>query len=174
MLLDYLEGIDVQNRQFLELGCGTATQACRAVQKGAVGHASDITLASCKNARLNADQNDIDLNVYQSDIFDQIPPEQEFDLIFVNPPFISKYPEHDRDFAFCCGEQYEYYEYLFRDLRHRLKVGGKLIMALAKSCNCSKIESMAKDANFEFRKVDKCKKYAETNYLFEISRPSSE
>jgi len=171
--LQYLEDIDVEGQQFLELGCGTATQACRAVQKGARGYASDITGACCRNARLNAEQNDIDLNVYQSDIFDQIPPEEQFDLIFVNPPFVEKYPEQDRDFAFCCGEQFEYYEYLFRDLPKRLNEGGRLIMALAKSCNCKKIEAMAKDAGFEFRRVETCKKYAETNYLFEISVPNS-
>lgn len=169
----YLENLNVEDKHFLELGCGTATQACRAVQKGAIGYASDITAACCRNAQLNSEQNEIDLRVYHSDIFDQIPAGQQFDLIFVNPPFIDKYPEQDRDFAFCCGEQYEYYEYLFRDLAHRLKKGGRLIMALAKSCNCRKIEAMARDAGFDFRRVETCKKYAETNYLFEISAPNS-
>jgi len=173
MLLDYLERIDVSGLEFLELGCGTGTQACRAVQKGAFGYASDITSSSCQNAEVNAEQNDIDLQVYQSDIFDQLPDGQDFDLIFVNPPFMETYPEEEKDFAFCCGEQYEYYDFLFRDLSSRLKPNGKLVMALAESCNCDQIKFMAENSGFAFKRIDKCKKYAETNYLFEISPISS-
>jgi len=173
MLLQYLEDIDVSGLKFLELGCGTGTQACRAVQKGAVGYASDITISSCQNAMTNASQNDIDLKVFQSDIFDQIPGENDFDLIFVNPPFVEEYPEDEKDFAFCCGEEYEYYDYLFRDLPSRLRPGGKLIMALSKSCNCEKIESMAAKAGYSFKRVEQLHKFAETNYLFEVSKTNS-
>jgi len=173
MLLQYLEDINVSGLRFLELGCGTGTQACRAVQKGAIGYASDITNSSCQNAIANAGQNDIDLKVFQSDIFDQIPKDVDFDLIFVNPPFIEKYPEDEKDFAFCCGEEFEYYDDLFRNLPDRLRSGGKLVIALARSCNCHRIESMANEAGFSFRRVDQRHKFAETNYLFEVTRSSS-
>jgi len=170
MLLDYLELLDLRDKEFLELGCGSGTQACRAVQKGAIGYASDITSSSCKNAKLNADQNSLNLEVFQSDIFEQIPPEHNFDIIFVNPPFIEKYPEREKDFAFCCGEQYEYFDCLFRDLSKRLKPDGKLVMALAKSCNCEKIEATAKDWGFSFKRIEQKKKFAETNYLIQVSK----
>lgn len=173
MLLEHLEQLDVSGKEFLELGCGTGTQACRAVQKGAIGYASDITSSSCENVRVNASLNDINVQVYQSDIFEQIPDGQNFDFIFVNPPFVEQYPEEEKDFAFCCGEQYEYYNSLFSGLSSRLKSDGKLIMALAKSCNCERIESIANDAGYSFKRIDQCRKYAETNYLFEIKSASS-
>ncbi len=173
MLLEHLESLSLDGKEFLELGCGTGTQACRAVQKGAIGYASDITNTSCQNAILNANQNDLNLKVFQSDIFEQIPPEHSFDFIFVNPPFIEKYPEQERDFAFYCGEEFEYYDYLFRNLQKRLKTGGTMFMALAKSCNCEKIKSIAQAWGFALQPIEQCKRYAETNYLFQITRTNS-
>lgn len=173
MLLQYLEELNLEGKEFLELGCGTGTQACRAVQKGAIGYASDITNTSCQNATLNANQNDLDVKVFQSDIFEQIPAKYSFDCIFVNPPFIEKYPEEEKDFAFCCGEEYEYYDYLFKNLADRLKPQGALIMALAKSCDCERIKSTAHQWNFAFERIEQRKKYGETNYLFKVSRASS-
>lgn len=169
LLLEYLECVELKGKKFLELGCGTGTQACRAVQKGALSYASDITNSSCKNAAQNARENDLDLIVIHSDVFDQFPAESRFDYIFVNPPFKNKYPEEDVDFAYFCGEQYEYYQDLFRQLPKRLSPDGKLIMALAESCNCDKINEMARNSGFEMKLIQEKRKWGETNYIIQIS-----
>ncbi len=169
MLLDRLERTEVKGKHFLELGCGTGTQACRAAQMGAITYASDVTPGACQNAALNARNNNLDIKVVPSDIFDQMPPGVQFDVIFVNPPFLAKYPENEKEFAFCCGEEYEYYIGLFLQLRQYLVPGGELIMALARSCEVARILEIASSEDFVYERIDTTRRWAETNYLYRFT-----
>jgi len=168
MLFDKLERTDVRHKSVLELGCGTGALACRAAQLGADVHASDVTPTACKNAALNAERNGLKVEVVASDIFDQMPAGVQFDYIFVNPPFVPRYPEEEHDFAFCCGEGYEYYICLFQDLHKVLRPGGKVIMALARSCEIDQILAVADAEGISYTRVDTCRRWAEVNYLYEL------
>jgi len=174
MLLDKIETLDLEGKQTLELGCGTGVQACLAAKLGAHSHALDVTPIACKNAALNAERNGLSVQVYASDIFDSLPHGVEFDYIFVNPPFLPRYPEGEKDFAFCCGEEYEYYICLFSDLRRALKPAGTVLMALSKSCDIERILAVAESENLNCQRVDQYKRYAEINYLYEIKFNSQE
>ncbi len=169
MLLEAVENNDLEGRTFLELGCGSGTQACRAAQLGATSYASDITHAACVNAALNAERNGVELNVIASDIFQDFPAGLKFDLVFVNPPFMQHYPEREADFAFCAGEHYEYFVCLFQDLKKHLEKDGKLVMALSKSCNLGLILEIAESEGLHYNQVLSTKKWAETNFLFEFT-----
>jgi release factor glutamine methyltransferase len=166
MLLDRLERTPLKGKRFLELGCGTATQACRAAQLGAIAYASDVAPAACKNAEINAERNSLDVKVIASDIFDQTPDGLKFDIIFVNPPFLPQYPEDERDFAFCCGEEFEYFISLFDKLKRHLEPDGELIMALAKSCEVERILAIAEVENIHYERIDQTRRWAETNFLY--------
>ncbi len=169
MLLETLESMDVQGRRFLELGCGTGTQACRAAQLGAIAYASDITPRACANAQYNADRNGLEVNIITADIFNKFPENLMFDYIFVNPPFLAEYPEEERDFAFCAGEEYEYFIGLFQDLKKHLASGGQLIMALAQSCDVEQILAMAEHECFKYERLSSKRHWSETNYLYSFS-----
>lgn len=171
MLLDKLECTDVEGKRLLEMGCGTGTLACVAALRGAKAHASDITPAACRNAELNAERNAVDVSIIQSDLFDQIEEEQKFDYIFVNPPFLPHYPEEEEDFAFCCGESYEYYMALFGRLKHHLTENGELVMALAKSCDIHRILEIADFEKVKYKRIGRKRKWGETNYLYSFSSP---
>ncbi len=170
LLLSRLENADLQGKTFLELGCGTGTQACRAAQLGAESAASDIAPAACRNALLNAERNDLKVKVFASDIFEQIPSEYIFDTIFVNPPFLARYPEAEKDFAFCCGEEFEYYIALFQSLNQRLAPGGELVMALAKSCAIDRVLEIADLEGIKHERIEISRRWAETNYLYRFTR----
>jgi len=168
MLLDKIEQLPLAGKKVLELGCGTGAQACRVAQLGAYSYASDVTPVACQNASLNAQRNDVKVEVIASDIFDQLPHHADFDYILVNPPFVPRYPETERDFAFCCGEGYEYYISLFQDLHQVMHPEGTLIMALARSCEIEAILAIAESEGLHYKRVDQCRRWAETNYLYEI------
>ncbi len=174
MLLEKLEETDLKGKAFLELGCGTGVQACRAAQLGAFSFASDITHTACNNVTVNAQRNNLDVIVIHSDIFEEMSPEFSFDYIFVNPPFIPNYPEQESDFAFFCGEQFEYYQYLFEKLHKFLNLDGELIMALAKSCEVKYILEIADYYGFDSQRLGETKKWAETNFLFRFTFSSEE
>lgn len=171
MLLDHLEQLDVEEKRLLEMGCGTGTLACRSALKGARAFASDITPAACRNAELNAERNAVDVTIIQSDLFDQMETSEEFDYIFVNPPFLPHYPEEEEDFAFCCGESYEYYIALFGRLKSHLTPQGELVMALAKSCDIDRILEIADFENIKYQRIGRKRKWGETNYLYSFSCP---
>lgn len=169
MLLDRLEITPVKGKSFLELGCGSGVQACRAAQLGAFAFASDITHAACNNVSLNAQRNKLDVVVVHSDIFEEMPSEFSFDYVFVNPPFLPHYPEKESDFAFFCGEEFEYYQYLFEKLDRYLNPGGELIMALAKSCEVKYILEIADYYGFQAERLGEKSKWAETNFLYKFT-----
>lgn len=174
MLLDKIERMDLAGKTTLELGCGAGVQACVAAGMGAVSYALDVTPVACRNAALNAERNGLDVGVIASDIFDDLPGGLTFDYIFVNPPFLPQYPEDEKDFAFCCGEEYEYYIALFGDLRKAMKPDGRVIMALAKSCDTERILSIAESEQLWYKHIDQRRRWAETNYLYEIGFNSPE
>ncbi|MEM9052625.1 MAG: class I SAM-dependent methyltransferase [Bacteroidota bacterium] len=169
MLLETLETIDVKGKSVLEMGCGAGALACRAAQKGALSFGSDITNSACTNTDENALKNGLDVHVLQSDLFDQMDESYQFDFIFVNPPFIPRYPESEDDFAFCCGEGYEYYISLFDRLKNHLLRGGEMIMALAKSCDLNRILEIADLEKVNYERITSKRKWSETNYLYRFS-----
>lgn len=174
MLLETIEAMNVKGKTVLEMGCGAGALACRAAQLGAESFASDITNSACKNTEENALKNGLDVRVIQSDLFDQMEQSFQFDFIFVNPPFIPRYPESEDDFAFCCGEGYEYYISLFDKLKYHLSEGGELVMALAKSCDIKKILEIADLEGAEFQRLSSKRKWSETNYLYKFNINSPE
>lgn len=168
MLLSKIERMDIKGKTTLELGCGSGVQACIAADKGAISYALDVTPVACRNAALNAERNGLTVGVIASDIFEDLTPGLTFDYIFVNPPFLPRYPEHEKDFAFCCGEEYEYYLCLFSQLRRAMKPDGRVIMAVAKSCDTERILTIAESEGLWHKRIDRKKRWAETNYLYEI------
>lgn len=174
MLLDKIETLDLQGKKTLELGCGSGVQSCLAAKMGADSYALDVTPIACKNASLNAERNGLKVEVIASDIFDDLPHGTDFDYIFVNPPFLPRYPEGEKDFAFCCGEEYEYYICLFSDLHRALRPDGTVLMALSQSCDIKRILAVAESENLTCERVDQYKRWAEINYLYEIRFSSPE
>jgi release factor glutamine methyltransferase len=169
LMLRKLAELDPEGKRFLELGCGSGVQACVANNMGAHAYASDITPDACKNATLNAEKNNLQIEVFQSDIFDQFPVGLKFDTIFVNPPFADKYPEETTEFAFCCGEAFEYFNHLFQELKSRLAPKGELYMALSKACDIDRILAISQQENITSECVETSRKWAETNYLYKFT-----
>lgn len=169
ILLKYLESVKLADLKFLELGAGTGLIAIFAAKEGASVTASDISLTAIENLKINIDLNNITFEIIRSDLFEGIY-EKQFDLIVINPPYFPKKPRKEKDFAWFCGEDFEYFKTLFSQLESYIHDNSKVIMILSEDCDLNQIFEISDKENFSMEQLEKSKHWGETNYLFQIKK----
>lgn len=152
ILLRYVEGMNLRNHSFLELGAGSGLIAFSAAKKGAVVTATDINNAAVNYLEKNSKANNIPLKIILSDLFKNIR-HQLFDIIAVNPPYYKKQPVTDADHAWYCGVEGEYFTRLFSDLRNYIHKNSEVIMVLSDECDIVMIMGIANNFSFEMELV---------------------
>lgn len=171
LLLEYLENQELSGKSFLELGCGTGFISVLAAIKGAKVCASDINPVAIKNVRLNATKNQVYVNGIESDLFEKIP-KLIFDWIIINPPYYPRNPINEAEKAWFCGEKFEYFESLFKDLGAYFSKESKVLMILSEDCEIDSIESIALKNDLAFSAIQRKKRRGELNYIFRIQNVS--
>ena len=83
-----LSAIDLKKAQrVLEMGCGTGIIALHCAKAGCRATAADISKDAVANMQMNAAINNLDIEVLQSDMFENIG--KKFDIIIFSPPYLS-------------------------------------------------------------------------------------
>ncbi len=168
-LIRYIKSLEINNKAILELGAGSGLISVYCAKKGAFVTSSDISKVAVQNLYENAKDNDVTLNIIESDLFLNIPP-QIFDLIIVNPPYFPRDPVREQDMAWNCGENFEYFEKLFGNIAGYTNTDTEVIMILSEDCDLSKINSVAERNNFSMETVLKKRILWEWNYIFRIAK----
>lgn len=166
LLLKWIEDQDLNNRKIVEVGSGSGIASLRAAQKGGQVIAIDINPKAINQLTANALDNNLRIDVIESDLFDNVP-NQAFDSILINPPF---YPKKARSFAekaWFCGEEFEFYQKLFHQLNEREYHEG-IIMTLSDDCDLDRIQKIAQSCGYRFYKEAEVRSIFERNYLFNI------
>ncbi|HEY8511514.1 MAG TPA: methyltransferase [Cyclobacteriaceae bacterium] len=166
LLLEFLEEQGLKGSTFLELGCGTGLLSIAAARKGASVTASDMNPKAIENTRVNAEANGVHLDIVTSDLFTNLPPTL-FDWIIINPPYYAKNPTTDADVAWYCGENFEYFEKLFKQLiPYR---DSNIIMVLTQACDVRRIKAIAMKNGFQFETIrEKESFFDERDFLFRV------
>ncbi|MDI9255842.1 methyltransferase [Flavobacterium sedimenticola] len=167
ILLDFIQDLDLQNKTLLELGCGSGIISLLATKKGAQVTASDINQTALAFLVGNAEKNHLTLTTIYSDLFQNIK-NRTFHYIIINPPYYPKQPRNVKEQAWFCGENFEYFEKLFRQLPSYLSPKTSCFMILSQDCDIEKIKAMAFEKNMAFELVMEKKTLAETNFIFNI------
>lgn len=147
-LISYLNDFKLDNKSFLELGCGTGLISIVAAKKGARVIACDLNLKAVENCKLNAMANATDIQVYHSDLFQKLP-NQKFDWVVINPPYYARSPENDEELAWYCGENFEFFHKLFAALDPFIHAQTMVIMVLTIQLDIDRIKSIAKSFHFQ-------------------------
>lgn len=159
-LIDYILTQPLKNKSLLELGCGTGLLSIIAKQHGAVVTATDLGEKAIENVTLNAKQNQVEMEIIHSDLFDHVN-QRPFDWIVINPPYYARKIKTEAELAWHCGEEFEYFEKLFSSLRNYMHLTTRVIMVLTLGCDLDKIVEVARKHSFRFELLQ------EKNVLFD-------
>ena len=169
ILLDFVETLPLENRRFLELGCGSGIISLLAARNGALTTASDINETALDYLRAAAEENNLKVNCVLSDLFTDIE-EPYFDYIVINPPYYPKKPESVKEQAWFCGENFEYFEKLFTQLPEYLNAENQTFMILSEDCDVGQISNIATKNDVSLVVERTMTRWGERNTIFRLER----
>lgn len=167
LLLRYLRHKQLEQKSFLELGAGSGLISMWAVQKGAIVTATDINSIAVEFLEKNANSNKLNFSIVKSDLFSELA-EFKFDMIVINPPYYRKTPVSHLDYAWYCGENGEYFEKLFKELKKYTHENTEVFMVLCDGCDMEMIKQFAMQNDFVMRSVYTQTTIVEKNFIFKI------
>lgn len=147
LLLSVIEKFDLKNKSLLELGAGSGLISFYSAKKGAKVIASDISPIAIAGLIKNRERLNLQVEIIESDLFNNIAI-QKIDYIIINPPYYPKNPANNMEQAWYCGEQFDYFENLFLQLKNYMNQESVLLMSLSQDCNVEKIANIAAKNNF--------------------------
>ncbi len=167
ILLDYISSFELNDKSFLELGCGCGVISLYAKQKDARVTASDINPKALDYLQVASKANELPVNCVHSDLFKKLEG-QTFDFIIINPPYYPKNPETIKQQAWFCGENFEYFHKLFSQLPAFNTSQNRIWMILSEDCAIEKIQHIANEHNLSMKPIYEKKAFGEWNWIFEI------
>lgn len=168
ILLNFLCEKELENKSFLELGCGSGIISLLAAKKGAKVTATDINTTALTFLTENAKKNNLELEIIESDLFKALT-DRTFDCIVINPPYYPKNPKNSKEKAWFCGEHFEYFEALFPQLKKHLIATNETFMILSEDCELEKIKAIASKSGIAFSMIVEKKVVGEKNYIFSLT-----
>ena len=165
LLLEFIDQLSLKEKTFLELGCGCGIISILAAKKDAIVTSTDINPIALRALVENAKENNVTIDIIASDLFENIEV-KSFDFIIINPPYYPKNPSSMAENAWFCGENFEYFESLFRQLPRFLTPSNSTLMILSVDCELEKIKAIALQNKITFRVVQESKVMGETNFIF--------
>ena len=167
LLIRHLNEIDLTAKRFLELGAGTGLISMIAARRNALVTASDVSLLAISNVIENARRNQLAVRTILSDLFNEFS-DEEFDVIIINPPYYPSKVAAERDYAWCCGENFEYFLKLFAQLNQHVAESGIVRMILSEDCQIERVREIARSNEIELQVVVDTRVLWERNQIFDI------
>lgn len=171
LLLAFTEALPLENKTFLELGCGCGIISVLASKKNAVVTASDINTVALEALKKNANDNRVSIEIISSDLFDNLT-EKTFDYIIINPPYYPRNPTTVAEKAWYCGENFEYYEKLFQQLPQYITADNDIFMILSEDCKIDVISSIAEKNKLSLKCIVQKTVFKEENSIYKIKMES--
>jgi len=167
-LLDYLSEQELDGKTILELGCGTGLISIVAAKMNAKVTASDVSVNAINNIMRNCLLNTVHVEIIHSDLFDKIPV-QPFQWIVINPPYYVGEPKDESQFAWYCGEDFNYFRKLFPSLKNYCKSDSVVVMVLTKGSDVQAIQRIGLSHGVEFVLLrENAVLFDEKDFLFQL------
>lgn len=140
-LIDYLRSLPlVPGFRCLELGAGTGLISLSMLRRGGRITASDISPLAIANLHENFGCENV--RIVQSDLFENLT-EEHYDLIVINPPYYPHDPKAPEEYAWFCGQDFEYFRRLFAGISAYMHGQTACVIVLSAACNIEFIHQLA-------------------------------
>jgi release factor glutamine methyltransferase len=169
LMLDFIKPLNLKEKSFLELGCGSGIISLLAASKGAIVTATDINKMALDGLTEASEKYNYNISIIYSDLFNNIK-QTNFDYIIINPPYYPKNPKSINEQAWFCGENFEYFYKLFKKLPDYLNSKNEVFMILSEDCDINNIKKIATKTDIRFQLIQKKTKGFEKNYIFKITK----
>jgi release factor glutamine methyltransferase len=166
-LIKAINTFDIKNKTQLELGAGSGLISFISEKNGAIVTATDVNPIAINGLVHNKNHLNSNIEIRQSDLFDLIP-NQIFDFVIINPPYYPKNPKSDAEKAWYCGEDFEYFKKLFKQLPNYINSKSTVLISFSEDCKLSYIESIANENNLRFVLFERRRIMWEENYIYKI------
>ena len=154
-----------KGKSILDVGTGSGIQAISASLAGAKEvWACDSNPEAGKCAKANATSNKVEVNVIQSNLFENVP-KKKFDLIVFNPPYLPSDGKHD-DIRWSGG--YEGIEVIldfFEQVKPFLAEKGEILFIFSSHAKQDKMKKVLKQVGFNLNVIGKKRIFFEEIYL---------
>ncbi len=165
IVIAFLQKQHLDGKTVLEMGSGSGLISIFAAKRNALVTACDISPVAVKCTAENAQKNGVKISVFQSDLFSDIPP-QQFDFIIVNPPYFKKHPVSIEENAWYCGENLEYFQRFFLQVKSFMHASTNIYMVLSDECDITGIQKIAASNQLVFNLVNEKRTAWETQFIF--------
>lgn len=173
VFLEYIATLNLTRKNVLELGCGSGIISVYSTSKGAIVTASDINKVALKSLRNVSEQQKMNIQCIDSDLFTNIPYQSTlYDYIFINPPFYPKSPTNIEEHAWFCGKDFEYFEKLFSQLNEFITLDTIVLMILSNDCDMASIQKISSKHQINLKLIHSKKTSFEVNYIYTLTKKS--
>jgi len=145
----------VGKKTLLEVGTGCGFIALFAALNGAHVEATDINPDAVANTKENFARYDFLVPVYLGDMFETVPPNNKYDVIFWNHPF-NNGDDPGETLLLKAGFDYHYdslRKYVSQAHLH-LATGGRLLLGSGIFADKKEIQAIAKEHGYELKKLE--------------------
>ena len=169
----YLRNSDLRGKTVVEVGTGSGVLALSAARAGArkvlaLDINPNAAAAASANARANGLADIVEGRT--SDLFSAVGKDELFDVVISSPPSFGGEPRDMSDRAWHAGDGYCHIQPLFRQAFEHLKPDGEMFVLLSSDTNIALLESLARQAGFDWNLVTRKSIWVEDFLIFRSSK----
>ncbi|MFB6209468.1 MAG: HemK2/MTQ2 family protein methyltransferase [Candidatus Nanohaloarchaea archaeon] len=160
-LKQYLENLELEDKEVLDMGTGSGILALEMAEKAAEVTAVDINQEAVEEVSRKSERRGLGIDVFKSDLFEHV--DAEFDLIVFNPPYLPGEVSMEGGEMWRGGETgVELAESFLEEVDSYLKDGGKAMILVSSRSDTAQLKQ-----KFELDVVERVELWFETLYLAE-------
>jgi release factor glutamine methyltransferase len=164
---DFVSSLELNDKYILDMGTGSGIISVFAASKGAKCLAADVNPAAVESSKENAVTNGLaeKIEVIESNLFERIPSDKKFDLIFFSPPFYKGKPANNFERAFKGGNNLEVINNFLIGAKNHLKSESKIFFLVSTDVDLDLFWEMLQQNRYKYETIRTIKKFFETFYI---------